>query len=279
MFPMFLYRNIERMAVEIANRTRTKQSNAENSFKFSTRRYFTQSRYNNSNLRESFVISSIKDRMFNDARSFVPRRMLRASREIFSARIEQRSVYTSRSRAVDDKEKCCLESRSWLNLGHPDDGACTFSTILLFLLSALPRVRSPPRIRRNNTFSLSLSLFPSIYLAHILASASPLLSFSLSIPLPFSSTSLRVRLFSSIDRLLLSSCPFFPHPTRFKDRVPEDDQMRISEKKRGNARGSRYRNAPRARARARRDLQIAKARTSLAARCLNSTLVRETLRL
>lgn len=43
---------------------------------------------------------------------------------------------------ADDKEKCCLESRSWLNLGHPD-GAYTFSTILLFLLSALPRSYPP----------------------------------------------------------------------------------------------------------------------------------------
>lgn len=73
------------------------------------------------------------------------------------ARIEQRFAYTSRSRAADDKEKCCLESRSWLNLGHPDDGACTFSTILLFLLSALPRVRFPPFDRITLFLSLSFS--------------------------------------------------------------------------------------------------------------------------
>jgi len=100
-------------------------------------------------------MDSIKDREFNDARSFVSRGIVRASRKIFSASIEQRSAYTSRSHA-DDKEKCCLESRSWLNLGHPDDGACTFSTILLFLLSALPRVRSRRAFDGTTPFLSSL---------------------------------------------------------------------------------------------------------------------------
>lgn len=91
--------------------------------------------------------------------------------EIFSACTKQRFAYTSRSRAADDKEKCCLESRSCLNLGHPDDGACTFSTILLFLLSVLPRVRSPP-FDRTTPFLFGL-LSPSFPLVLYL-----LLSFS-----------------------------------------------------------------------------------------------------
>lgn len=205
------------------------------------------------------------DRELNDARSFrptrngscIPQDFLRAHRG------EQRSAYTSRSRsrsrsrAADDKEKCCLESRSWLNLGHPDDGACTFSTILLFLLSALPRVRSPPpRSTEQHLFpllSLSLPLFPSVCLSCAYSS----FGFSPLRPLLFLSLCLSPqRLFSSIDRLLLLFLPlFFPTRVRFKDRVPEDDQMRISEKKRGNARGSRarYRNAPLALSRVSRD--------------------------
>lgn len=57
------------------------------------------------------------------------------------------------ARGGDDKEKCCLESRSWLNLGHPD-AAYTFSTILLFLLSALPRVRNHREEGTAAAFSL-----------------------------------------------------------------------------------------------------------------------------
>lgn len=75
-------------------------------------------------------------------------------------------------RATDDKEKCCLESRSWLNLGHPDDGACTFSTILLFLLLALPREFD------GTTPFLSLSRSLRVYLSCAYSN----LSFSPSYP-------------------------------------------------------------------------------------------------
>lgn len=178
-------------------------------------------------------------------------------------------------RAADDKEKCCLESRSWLNLGHPDDGACTFSTILLFLLSALPRVRSPPRVRRNNTFSLSLSrsfplsihlscayssfsysplVLPSFYPSAFLLSVSPCTSLLFHRSPP----SLFLPLFSPPDTIQGSSSGGRPDANRRKKEREREDRGTVMP----------------ARARAPRDLQIAKARTSLTARCLNSTLVR-----
>lgn len=138
-------------------------------------------------------------------------------------------VYTLRSCAADDKEKCCLESRSWLYLGHPDDGACTFSTILLFLPSVLSRIRVPCHLIEQH-ISLSLLATSSSFGFCL----SPL---ALFIFLPFSSVSQHASpLLFDRSSLLLSCCLFFPHPARFKDRVPEDDQMRIGEKKSGNAR-------------------------------------------
>lgn len=123
------------------------------------------------------------------------------------------SPIISRSRASDDKEKCCLESRSWLNLGHHDDGACTFSTILLYSFSPLCLVFVPHcSIQHLFSPSYSLSLSTSFSLSVLLASSSFTIFLSLysfSILLFFSSVCY-LSLFSSITIVSFSPfCLFF----------------------------------------------------------------------
>lgn len=188
--------------------------------------------------------------------------------KIFSACIGRtRSACTSRSRAADDKEKCCLESRSWLNLGHPDDGACTFSTILLFLLSTLPRVRFPAARSTEPTPSLSIYLSR----AYSSLSLSPPSSFPLSIPLAFllSHSPRTSLLFHRSPPSLFLPLFFFSPPDTIQG-SSSGGRPDANRRKKEREREDRGTVMPRVYMRARRrDLQIAKARTSLAARAVS----------